>query len=297
MGSPPVLFVWRLVTFLGATMLLALFARDASAQTLDQVRRDVRTPRESSDDDHDDEHRECEDDDGGLGKLLFDLTFGTLLEGLSGGSEWRLGTDPYGRMRYERWYPLRYQDTPFTPYPYMGGAAGIDAGSWGMPGAMPFSARVAAEYGTNFDGLSRWGGSGLIEWSSGLGFDASGYEYQEDVPTGVDRLAIGDANVFWRFLETERSLWRLGVGGNWIDDDVLDDLGLNFTVRGDWFPCAPLIVSGEVDWGTVGFAHQFHGRVTAGLNFHQCEAFIGYDYRSIGQAELQGPLAGMQFWW
>lgn len=52
--------------------------------------------------------------------------------------------------------------------------------------------------------------------------------------------------------------------------------------------------SAVIDWGTLGHAPLFHARATAGVTYHGWEVFTGYDYRTIGDATLQGLIAGTQ---
>ncbi|MEX2185401.1 MAG: hypothetical protein WD875_01350 [Pirellulales bacterium] len=146
--------------------------------------------------------------------------------------------------------------------------------------------------------LDRFAGSALVEWRTGLGFDASSHVYREDLATGGrDQLGVGDVNLLWRMVETERTVWRLGVGMNWLADSIDDTGGVNLTLRTDFFPVKPLILSGEIDYGTLGHASTFHGRASAGFNIDQTEFFVGYDYRSIGSVELEGPMLDVQFWY
>jgi hypothetical protein len=82
---------------------------------------------------------------------------------------------------------------------------------------------------------------------------------------------------------------------NWMDDSQTD-LGVNFTLRSDWQPCWPLVLSGEMDFGTLGHAFLFHGNATVGVMVRRCEVFVGYDYRTIDSIELEGPLVGLRVW-
>jgi hypothetical protein len=53
------------------------------------------------------------------------------------------------------------------------------------------------------------------------------------------------------------------------------------------------VFSAVIDWGTLGHAPLLHARATAGVQIHRCEIFAGYDYRSIGKADFDGPIAGI----
>ena len=74
------------------------------------------------------------------------------------------------------------------------------------------------------------------------------------------------------------------------------DAGLNFTLGADFYPNDPFIVSGEIDWGWLGAADLFHGRVSLGVIHHGWEMFAGYDYYHIGDVEIDGPMLGLRFW-
>ena len=59
----------------------------------------------------------------------------------------------------------------------------------------------------------------------------------------------------------------------------------------------PFVASLSVEGGTVEDAGLFRARGTIGVNWRHFEGFIGYDYLNIGGVDLQGPLAGLRFWY
>lgn len=279
-----------------AAAMLLVPARPLVAGILGDAASETRSERSSS---SDDERCDCDEDDDGFGAFLWDLTFGTMLETVFGPSEKRLEEDACGRTIVTRWYVIPQREDIFAPFPYSQDTPGVIV-PIDRPhvDSYPFSGRFAFEYGNDFDVLDRFAGSALIEWRSGLGFDASGHIYREDLDAaGQDELSVGDANLLWRMVQTERTQWRLGIGANWLADAIDAEAGLNFTLRADFFPARPLILSGEIDCGTIGSAFTFHGRASAGFNVQQTEFFIGYDYRSIGDVDLEGPMLGVQFWY
>ena len=71
----------------------------------------------------------------------------------------------------------------------------------------------------------------------------------------------------------------------------------NFTLRGDFAPCRPVVLSGEIDLGRLGDAEHLHLAGTAGVMLDRFEVYGGYDYRRIGDVELQGPMIGLRLWW
>ena len=81
-----------------------------------------------------------------------------------------------------------------------------------------------------------------------------------------------------------------------LSNDGDTDAGFNLTVGADVYPVKPLVVSTSFDVGTLGSAGVFHGRATASIVFSGWELFGGYDYMSIGSAELQGPVLGVRLW-
>ena len=90
---------------------------------------------------------------------------------------------------------------------------------------------------------------------------------------------------------------RAGLGLNWLTDSSDTDLGFNFTYGGDLFPAKPWVISGEIDWGTLGHAGLFHGRTTVGICLRQVELFAGYDYFDVGDAQLDGFVSGLRLWY
>ena len=87
-----------------------------------------------------------------------------------------------------------------------------------------------------------------------------------------------------------------GLGANVLDNPVKTRWGFNFTYGADLFLVKPLVLSLELDAGTLGKVGAFHARGTAGVLWRGWEVFTGYDYRRIGPVDLQGPVAGVRLW-
>ncbi|HTN77247.1 MAG TPA: hypothetical protein VL096_18440 [Pirellulaceae bacterium] len=87
---------------------------------------------------------------------------------------------------------------------------------------------------------------------------------------------------------------RSGIGVAWLGDARQLDAGFNFTYSGDFYPVKPLVLSGELDAGWVGEAWMIHLRSTIGVQWRQVELFTGYDYREIGQTQLDGWVSGVR---
>ncbi len=112
----------------------------------------------------------------------------------------------------------------------------------------------------------------------------------------TDELHFTDINVLFRIAESEHYIVRTGLGANIPGDAFATDDGFNVTAKIDLFPIDPLILSGELDLGTIGDAETFHVQGKAGLVSDRFEVFGGYDYRTIGSVPLQGAMLGVQVW-
>ncbi len=156
--------------------------------------------------------------------------------------------------------------------------------------------RTRGEYVSNFDALTKLGGSMLFDTSSRWGLDSEFNYRREDLGSTSDSLWTGDANLVFRFAQSEQVQMRTGVGFNWLADRTKSDFGFNFTYGGDWFPAKPIILSHEIDWGRLGHASMFHGRVTLGANYHRFEPYVGYEYYSVGKSDFNGMVFGVRLW-
>lgn len=201
------------------------------------------------------------------------------------------------------WMPPKLigDDTSITGYfahhPYYEHVPGYLMLEYDMPSKpRAWTGRTRLEYGTDFDDIDRVGGQILVSHSSRLGIDAEWNSFAEKTATGTDRLTLGDINLVYRIAQSERLLWRAGIGLNWLDDEVDTEYGINFTYGADWFPCEPLVVSSTLDWGRLSETSRFHIRSTLGVVVHGWELYAGYDYETIGGVDLYGPVAGVRFW-
>ncbi len=157
--------------------------------------------------------------------------------------------------------------------------------------------QFSVENGNDFSGMNRVNGRLLIETASRFGVQTSWNYFQEQLPHGrADQLVLGDANLVYRFAQSEHVLMRTGVGFRTLLDRDASDFGFNFTYGGDIFPVKPLIVSAVVDLGNVGSAFVAHCRATAGIIYRRWELFTGYDYFRVGSVNLHGPLLGVRVW-
>ena len=173
----------------------------------------------------------------------------------------------------------------FAAYPYENDEPGYMVLPAGRDDTKFWSLRTRGEYADNFDGLQHFGGQVLWESAIRLGVDST-FDYRREASgqTLHDSLWMGDANVVFRFAQSEQLTMRTGLGMNWLADSNDSDFGFNFTYSGDWFPVQPWIFSSELDWGRLGNAGLIHVRTTAGVNYHHCEIYGGYDFTRIGSA-------------
>lgn len=142
--------------------------------------------------------------------------------------------------------------------------------------------------------VDRFGGRLLLDSCTRFGIDTeTNYWTQGLIKGPSDQLWTGDANLVFRFAESERMQWRAGVGVNWLADNIRSETGVNFTYGFDWFPARPWTVSSVIDLGSLGAAGLFHNRTTVGAMLGQTEVFAGYDYFQVGSTKFQGPVAGI----
>lgn len=270
-------------------------------------------PEEDDDDDDDDHHhrkRGAEDDDDSFISIFLSALFSDddhhhyhHHHGYHHDIHYHY--DKYDYDRYDRAFDDSLKTGPrrpgmfFARYPYAEGQDGYMMYSDFMT-ARPetCAARVQFQYGTDFNDVNRYTGKALIEGTGRWGLDAEWNYYTEWIRPGVqDNLHVGDVNVLFRIIQTPGSIWRLGLGMNWFESGLIDEVGLNATFRLDYFPRPPVIFSGELEYGGLGESEMLHGGFTLGLNWRHAELFTGYDYRRLAGIELQGPVFGFRVWW
>jgi hypothetical protein len=272
-------------------LALACPATEVRAQALEQLREDVRT---SSPDEPEEREQPRNSSGGGSGYDDCDDDWGDLLAFAIVAPFWgpaAMMGDDYS----ERGYFLHFPHQHDRGYMVMG-AAGIGE----LPGGQQpyvWAARGRTEYGTDFDRLNWIGGHLLFETSPRLGLESDFRHVNEDLAAGRDALWFGDGNALFRFAQSEWLVMRSGVGFNFLSDARRTDFGFNFTYGGDFFPIRPLVISGELDLGTLGHTSVYHFRGTIGANWRTTEAYIGYDYYDIGRTQIAGLVAGVRLWY
>ena len=285
---------------IGALILSCTSAAKAVAQTLPQLRNEVRvndpepvsTPDRNNGRDRDDY---CDDDScDGDGYTLEEIGALTFLTGLT-------VTAPF-------WVPIGLTDDspsrvgrfPAFPYQYDIGYMLIHPDEYsGIRGpTVPFdwAVRARSDYGTNFSGLDWVAGNLMLETSSRFGLESDFRFYQDSSVPVQDSAWLGDANIFYRFAQSERVQVRSGLGINWFSDRLHIDVGFNCTYAGDLYPIQPWVISGEFDWRVLGDEMLLHARVTSGLQYKGLEAYVGYDFIDIGKFQSNSLIAGLRLW-
>jgi hypothetical protein len=162
-------------------------------------------------------------------------------------------------------------------------------------GLKSWMGRLTALESNDFRGLNRVGGQLLLDTSTRFGFQTDWLWLHERLRCGcTDDMGLGDFNLTFRFAQTEYVQMRAGLGARVLTDT--NRWGFNFTYGADFCPARPLVLSAVIDLGTVGSASVVHARASAGLIWNGWELFAGYDYLRIGAVDLQGPIAGLRFW-
>lgn len=265
---------------------------------LSELKREVKDgdPKKERDDDDDDDHHDYDHhDDYDHHYSIFD-PFGEVI----GEVLVAAATSPF-------WVPRDLvqdsglDDGRFLCYPYQSGFDGYllnNNSDQFIDTNYPWLLRLQGEYGEDFDSIRRASMRVLYETSSRLGADLSIDYYREWLGIGArDDLWLGDANVVYRFAQSDRLLMRAGIGMNYLTGSGFTDLGFNFTYGGDWFPVRPWIVSADIDVGTLGKADFFHGRVTVGVNVRKVEFYSGYDYLDVGSTQIGTVIGGIRLWY
>jgi len=303
-------------------LLLLLGLSGIRAQgLLGTIQDDVHSSRRGSSSDHerdhgDRHHHHChdhhdDDTDWGLGDFIGELVVSMFTSSSSDGSsnydiQYEVDVDyyfprfPYDCVQGYMTSRTSSSESDFLANPSYEGdiAPAADCTNredW-YPVTRRWAARLRADYATDLNDLYRIGGHMLISTSSGWGFDAEMDYLEENLPIGHNHLWIGDCNVLYRFAESERSQARWGLGLNWLDDPLDTEFGFNFTCGMDYFPAEPCVLSGTIDWGTLGSAELFRFRTTAGVVVRGVECYTGYEYLDIDRTQINSLIGGVRIW-
>lgn len=264
-------------------VLLCLLTQAAAADSLEGVRQETSEARPTvPSKSH--RHNHCDDDES---DFLSELLGPPLLFAFT--SPWWLPASAIGdEYKY---------DADFLAYPYQFDREGyLSIGLDNPPDFDGAGLWFSSEYGTDFGGLHRAGQRLRIDTSTRFGLDAEFNSWFEDVSGGTDTLFTGDANLVYRFAQSEQVQWHSGLGLNWLGEDHQSEFGFNFTYGVTMTPAKPYVFETTFDIGTLGSASLFHVHSSAGLIWKQLEIFTGYDYLRIGHQDLHGPVFGCRLW-
>lgn len=199
----------------------------------------------------------------------------------------------------------------FSPYPYARADTGYmnlysdnlsapvnpELQFWDADYLREWSVQLQLEDGNDFNGLNRLGGRFAFDTSSRFGFRSNWDWYLENLGNGhSDETLMFDNELTFRFAQSDWMRMYVGAGARAMEDRQTDRWGFNFVYGADIFPVWPLVLSTSVDLGDLGQAFYIDARATAGWAWRFGEVFIGYDFRRIGDVNLQGALAGFRLW-
>ncbi len=285
--------------------LLASNAIESQAQDrIQQIRDDANTPVASQPTDSSNGHKRkandgidpsCQSDDNSASGVL--LLFGAIVASPYAIPHWLLHDDwneraeflPYPYSRNYPGYLFRSSCWPDEQ------EDGVDFGH--PPHIQPWSLRISAEDGNDFNGMNRVGLRLALDMTWRIGFQTNWNYLSDHFGPGLrDQTWLGDSALTVRFAQNEWINFYSGLGARLLTDPHTTDWGFNFVYGFDSFPKKPWIFSGLFDTGNVGSAWIIHGRGTIGASFKHFEVFTGYDFMRVGPVNVQGPLIGLRLW-
>jgi hypothetical protein len=197
---------------------------------------------------------------------------------------------PYPYARFDSAYLNLYSDHLSPP-------ANPELSFWDPDYLKEWSLQVQLEDGNDFNGLNRLGGRIAFDTASRFGLRSNWDWYYENLGNGhSDETLMFDDELTFRFAQADWVRMYVGVGCRAMEDRQTDRWGFDFVYGADVFPVWPLVLSTSIDLGDLGAAFYLDARATAGWAWRFGEVFIGYDYRRIGDVNLQGALAGFRLW-
>ncbi len=309
---------WMVLSLLLMAIALSCHPRPTLAgEKLSQARSEVRgsdrkssSSSASSSESHSSSSQDSDDDSdssflgsffGSLLSSMFSSDSEPECENADGSSSFTLGADVLLMgVTSPLWIPKAIvgdndAELVLAEYPYKAGWDGYFVDQNPEPGwTKHWSGRFLAESGTDFDGLQKHGGRLRLDTASRFGLDTEWNYRREALSSGHDSLWNGDANLVYRFAQSPHGAFYTGLGVNWLSDRFGGNAGFNFTYGADFYPATPWVLSGVIDWGTLGNATLFHGRATVGVMLKRVEVFTGYDYLKLDGASLSSVVAGLQ---
>ena len=112
-----------------------------------------------------------------------------------------------------------------------------------------------------------------------------------------DHLYLGDVNLTYEpVLANDRFRMRIGAGVNWLSDAYGSDAGFNMTGGLDWKLSDRWLLTGEIDFGTIGDTDLTHAQISLGRALsQQTELTFGYNYHDIGGVTIGSAFTGLRF--
>jgi hypothetical protein len=202
------------------------------------------------------------------------------------------------------WVPYNAWDkdiecSHFSDYPYSDSTEGYMTGLSGdiTEPLKKTAVRLSVEDGYDFEGINSLNMDLLVSTTSRVGFE-SGISYLTEKTDDFtyDSLFLGDINVIWRFVQSERLQMRTGIGVRFMNDSEGHDTGFNFTYGADFYPQKPLVISASIDYGKLGSANVSHGRCSLGWIAKGWEVYGGYSALKVEDIKVHGPVAGLRYW-
>jgi hypothetical protein len=160
-----------------------------------------------------------------------------------------------------------------------------------------WSVRLSVEDGNDFRGLNRLNGRLVIDTTMRLGLWTNWNYLHESLDGGrTDDTLLSDTDLTYRVAQSDWLVVHIGAGLRMLNDRMGSRFGGNFLYSADIFPVEPLVISALIDGGWLDSAGVIHGRATVGVIRRSWEVYLGYDFMRIGSVNIQGPLAGVRFW-
>ena len=195
------------------------------------------------------------------------------------------------------WAPLAIANNdnllrPFQRFPYADSPGYLNNIT---PDPRIWTFRLSLEYDANLANYQRASGEILFSTFNRIDLNAQGTEIWERKDGKWDSIFFERTNILWRFAQTEFFQFRTGVGMNFLADSK-NEVGPTFHYGMQLFTARNSVLTGGIDWGTLGHAPVFHGRMTIGVQRRELEIFTGYDYQRIGDADISGVIAGCRLY-
>ncbi|MEM9704367.1 MAG: hypothetical protein AAF907_18140, partial [Planctomycetota bacterium] len=159
--------------------------------------------------------------------------------------------------------------------------------------------RIRADYWTDFDDTTRFGGQLVATTWLKSAIDAEGYRWDSDDPAAPGELFggtyyTGDVNVVAEVVKHARGTARTGVGGAWIVDAAGEThWGPQATVALDANLLGPATAGFEIDWGEIDDRDLFRWRAEFGWVWAGLELRTGYDRLRLEEEKRAGWFASL----